>query len=265
MRPTFLLALASLLAGPAANAQALLAGFDSPQYNTDNVAGDVAGQNGWTIDDATADLSFFVVWGYLGSEAGNNAAAVGAYLDSPVEPRVELSNTYGGSLVNSLTSLKFSVEPSTSEFPGRDSFGWTFRDSESDSLLSISLEPNPLFPDRLQVVWYDNADVRTATGYDLFYSGAYDLSVAIVGSGANASFSATITGMEALPFTGSLNGAAGATLSTFGASIARDPSAAEYGDNYLIFDNVSLTVIPEPASAMLAAMGLLFAAGRRRR
>lgn len=265
MRPTFLLALTALIAAPAAIGQALLAGFDSPEYNTDNMAGDVAGQNGWIIDDATVDLSFFVVWGYFGSEAGNHGAAVGAYLDSPAEPRVELSNTYGGSLVNSLTTLKFSVEPSTTDFPGADAFGWTYRDGESASLLTISLEPNPTFSDRLEVVWYDGANVRNSTGYDLFYGSAYDLSVAIAGSGADASFSAIITGADALPFTGSLPGVAGATLNSFGASISRDPAAVEYGDNYLVFDNVSIEVIPEPASALLAGLGLLWAAGRRRR
>lgn len=265
MRPSFLLAFAALVAAPAAEGQALLAGFDSPEYNVDNMAADVAGQNGWIIDDATVDLSFFVVWGYLGSAEGNHGAAVGAYLDSPAESRVELSNTYGGSLVNSLTTLKFAVEPSTTEFPGADTFGWTYRDSESASLLTISLEPNPSFSDRLEVVWYDGANVRNTTGYDLFYGSAYDLSLVIEGDGADAAFSAVITGADALPFTGSLPGAAGSTLNSFGASISRDPGAVEYGDNYLVFDNVSIEVIPEPASALLAGLGLVVVASRRRR
>lgn len=265
MRPS-LFAILALIAAAPAQGQVLTATFDSPEYVVDNELADVAGQNGWAIDDATPDLSFFVLMGYLGSAPGNMGAAVGAYLDAPVEPRVELSNTYGGVIVDSVTSLKFAVQASTTEFPGEDSFGWSYRDGSDASLLTISLEPNPAFADRLEVVWYDTANVRVQTGYDLFYGNSYDLSVSFTGSGADAIFSASIAGAEVLPFTGSLVGAAGATLTRFGASISRDPAAIDYGDNYLVFDNLSIQPIPEPASALLVVASLLVGvAGRRRR
>lgn len=264
-RPLVLAALLTAFAGPSASAASLLAGFDSPEYTVDNVAADVAGQNGWTIDDATPDLSFFVAWAYLGSAEGNHGAAVGAYLDSPVEPRVELANSYVGPLVDSLTSLKFSIQPSTTDFPGTDTFGFTYRDSDSASLFTLSLEPNPSFADRAEVVWYDAANTRTPTGLDIFYGGAYDLALAFSGSGPNATFAATLTGSETVQFAGTLPDVAGATISTFGASISRDPAAVEYGDNYLVFDTLSIQpVIPEPASALLAAAGLLLVVRRRR-
>lgn len=262
---SYLSALVALLAAPFVHSQVLVAGFDSPEYNTDNGAADVAGQNGWTINDTTPDVSFFVLFGYLDSPAGNHGAAVGGYLDAPVEPRVELSNTYGGSLVDSITSLKFAVQASTEQFPGRDTFGWTLRDSSNASLMSIALEPNQAFNDRLEVVWYDSANTRTSTGYDLFYGNAYDLTLSFAQDGAHAGFSAMIAGSQVLPFTGTLPGAAGATLQTFAAVASLDPVPSEYGDNYLVFDNLSIRVIPEPTVGLLALSGLLFGWRRRRR
>lgn len=256
---------ATLALLPSLHSQTLISGFESPEYNTDNGAADVAGQNGWTIDDTTPDLSFFVVFGYAGSDPGNNGAAIGGYLDSPVEPRVELANTYGGPLVNSLTTMNFAVQASTNDFPGSDVFGFTLRNTESAALFSLALEPNPAFSDRLEVVWYDGANVRTSTGYDLFYGSNYDLALTITGSGPDAAFSAVINGATPLPFNGLLGGSGGATLGSFGAYVSRDTAATEYGDNYLVFDNLNIQPVPEPAVASLALAGLLGLTLRRRR
>ncbi|MFN0130122.1 MAG: hypothetical protein ACKV19_25945 [Verrucomicrobiales bacterium] len=261
---SYLPALVALIAAPFVQSQVLVAGFDGPEYNTDNEAADVAGQNGWAINDATPDISFFVLFGYLDSPAGNHGAAVGGYLDAPVEGRVELSNTYGGSLVDSFTSLKFAVQASTDDFPGRDTFGWTLRDSSNASLMSISLEPSETFNDRLEVVWYDSANTRSSTGHDLFYGNSYDLTINFAQDGAHAGFSALIAGAQTLPFSGTLPGAASATLQTFAATTSLGATQLEHGDNYLVFDNLSIRVIPEPAVGLLALSGLLFGLRRRR-
>jgi len=253
---SYLLPLFALVAAPFAQSQILIAGFDSPEYNTDNVTADVAGQNGWVINDPTPDISFFVEFGYAGSAPGNHGAALGGWLDTPVEPLVELSNTYGGPLVNSFLSLKFAVQSSTADFPGRDSFGWTFRDESANSLFNISLEPNVSFADRLEIVWYDSADTRTSTGYDLFYDSTYDLTVGFMRDGLNAGFSALIAGADTLPFTGTLPNAADATLETFGAHAELAPGNTEYGDNFLVFDNLSLRPVPESGVGLLPLMTL---------
>lgn len=255
-----------LAAATSAHAVNFSAGFDAPEFSIDNETDDVAGQNGWVIDDPTPDLSFFVNWGYLGSEEGNQGAAVGAYLDSPVNDRVELAHAYGGRLVDSLATLKFAVQPSTPEYPGADSFGWSYRDAGNTSLLTISLEPNLSFSDRMEVVWYNAANVRTETGYDLFYNSAYDLAIAFTGSGPDAVFSASITGTETLPFSGTLSSLSESTLQSIGASITRDPNSAEYGDNFFVFDALSIqAVVPEPATGLLALAGLISGVCRRRR
>lgn len=256
MSPYFL-SLIALVAAPLAHTQILTAGFDSPEYNTDNAAVDVAGQNGWVINDPTPDISFFVLFGYTGSAPDNHGAAIGGYLDTPVEPFVELSNTYGGPLADSILSLKFAVPSSSDAFPGRDTFGWSFRDELSNSLFHISLEPNLSFNDRLEVVWYDSAHTRTSTGFDLFYDSTYDLTVRFDADGPNTLFSANIDGADDLPFTGTLPGAADATLETFGLSAQLAPGNTAYGDNFLLVDNLSVRAIPESGPGLIALIPMV--------
>jgi hypothetical protein len=220
------------------------AGF-STNFNSgyDNTQA-VAGQNGWSINDSTADLSFFVTYNFT------DAAAVGGYYDAPALPDVRLSHGVSLPLVQTSLGADFAIVPSTLSFPGRDTFGWSFYNGSGSNLLTIMLEPDTSNPVLLNATWSTGAGGMSSTGLGVEYNGPYSFHVEFSNAGGgNAAFTATLVGANSVSWSGTLPGMANETLASFGENWRKGTGAA--GDNYMLMDNVF--VVPEPSSIFILA------------
>ncbi len=209
---------------------------------------DLSGQLGWSGNDPADDLSFFVRWN------GSLAGAVGGYFSTPTLRHADFQHGCG----EPLAGITFRVDlafinsgacepgqtPGIDCFPGRDAFGWTFRDAGGAELMRVAFEPTPL--NRMEIVWYDGSGTRISTDKDLFYGATYSLRVHFEAVGPDIVFNAAIHSGSTLSFQGTLAGKSGATLDSIGFDF--DVSGAtpgEAGDNMMVFNRLS--VIPEPA------------------
>ena len=261
------------------NTQAAIftAGFETSEGYDNSEFANVAGQKGWTINDATDQVSFFQ---FLGSGT-NNAAALGGNYIEPSVSRVVLEHGVNTSLNNTRVNLSLNFVAS-SLFPGRDSFSVIFdNDNDTNNVpqFSIAFEPDPVLTDRLNVVWYDALNARTSSLNTIFYGGLYGLSVAFDGSGADMLFSARVEDLlttQGINFNGTLDGASTASLANLGVGFTLDPTAQGFGDNFMLFDDVVVSKggaqsVPETGAglAWLAVLGVLgmgrvFVSGRSR-
>ncbi|HWB07135.1 MAG TPA: PEP-CTERM sorting domain-containing protein [Verrucomicrobiales bacterium] len=246
--PLFALALTGISSG-AGYSTNFNSGYDSSQA--------VAGQNGWTINDSTTDLSFFVTYNTT------DAAAIGGYYTSPALGNVRLSHSLSLPLVQTSLGADFAIVPSTVTFPGRDTFGWSVYNGSGLNLLTIQFEPDSVNQTLLNITWSTGAGSATTTGWAVQYDGPYSLQVAFAsGGGSDATFTASITGANTVSFNGSLPGMANETVGSIGQHFVQQAAAA--GDNYMLFDNLS--VVPEPSTgALLLTLLMLPLAARRRK
>jgi hypothetical protein len=207
----------------------------------------VAGQDGWTINDSTPDLSFFVTYNL------SDAAAVGGYYDNSALANVRLSHSLSLPLVQTSLGADFAIVPSTLAFPGRDTFGWSFQNASGTNLLSIQFEPDSVDATLMNVTWSTGAGSSTSTPLGVQYDGPYHINVNFSSTGgANAGFTATLTGANSLSFSGALPGLGSETVASVGQHFVRNAPAA--GDNYMLFDN--LAVVPEPSAGLMLLSAL---------
>jgi hypothetical protein len=260
-----------------AQAAIFTAGFETSEGYDNSAPANVAGQKGWTINDATDQVSFFQ---FLGTPT-NNAAALGGNYVEPSVSRVVLQHGVNTSLNNTRVNLSLNFVASTL-VPGRDSFSVIFdndNDPENVPQFSIAFEPDPVLTNRLNIVWYDALNARTSSLNAIFYGGLYGLSVEFDASGADTLFSARVEDLsttQGINFNGTLDGASGASLANLGVGFTLDPTAQVFGDNFMLFDDVVVSKgtaqsVPETGAglAWLAVLGVLgmgrvFASGRSR-
>lgn len=258
-------AFSSILLATTAQASVYSTGFDEPPYDT---ASDLAGQDGWTLNDANTAVSFFA--NLNGSNAGLLGGGGGGYFPPASQTSVKLSHAHAGLLVGSVFSVDFDIEKSTLAHPNRDSFNWSF--SAASELLSIAFEPVVGDPDRLEIAWYVNGsptrNVISPISQDIFYNGLYTLSLSFAASGADATFTATLTPQvgSALVWDGILEGDANSSLTSFGVGWdLADANPANAGNNFIVFDNLSISSpVPEPSVFALGMLSLGFFCKRRR-
>lgn len=266
----FCVSMAALALVSTSQAAVFSANFETSEGYNNAADQNVAGQNGWVIDDAADQLSFFQ---FLGSPT-NNAAGLGGFYAEPTATSAALSHSVNEAFNNTTVRLSFSIQASTVNFPGKDSFSVNFdNDSVATNfpLFSIAFEPFPTIADGLAIVWYDAANTRTASLNVLFYDGLYDLTVSFQTSGADTLFSARVAeqiSSAGINFNGVLPGSAAASLDNLGVGFKRDPAAAAVGDNFILFDNVNVgptPPIPEPSAVMAILSAFGCALIRRRR
>ena len=254
------------------------AGFETSEGYDNGDGEEVAGQKGWRINDSEDQLSFFQ---FLGSGTNNAAGLGGDFLESG-EKRVVLEHEVEKRFDKTRVNLSLSIQASTNEYPGRDSFSVIFdddNDADNVPLFSIAFEPDPVLTDRLNMVWYDALNVRTSSLNAIFYGGLYDLSVEFDASGADMLFSARLevpVTSVGVNFNGLLAGSSTASLENFGIGTTRDSGANYFGYNYILFDDVNVSKarvqqVPETGAGMawLAVLGVLgmgrvFVSGRSR-
>jgi len=232
--------------------------FGDPPFSA---ASPLAGQDGWSISNPPpTDLSFIYNYNSV-NDPTNPWGALGGFKAVPDVNPTHLTHLVDLPLTALLFSVDFAISSTQLLSPAtRDKFAWSFNSANPGDLFRIAFEPDAGNPNKLEVVWYDSGGNRqTLTGpvTGIAYDSIYNLHVDVVGAGADAQFTATITPSVGTPliFTETLTGQAGATVSSFGAdfeTVAASPFG-DAGDNTMFFDN--LTVVPETSSKL--AIGLL--------
>jgi hypothetical protein len=223
---------------------------------------ELAGQDGWTINDSTPDAS--MVLG-LGTVWGSRTASLGFV--APLEASsVYVSHPVSAPLTGNASatfSVMFQVVDSDSSYnenPGdgaeaRDTFGFRLEDGSKNNLFSLFLTPfdqdakpedDTAFhtyswstgngPKTDVLIPPDFSPRRTAQE-----NFAYTFSISFATSGADLAFTGNINGDK---FSGTLTGLGGTSIERLGAfwNPLNGPDAP--GTNQLLFDNVSLVSVP---------------------
>jgi hypothetical protein len=198
-----------------------------------NYSGEVSGQNEWIINDPTPDLSFFVKMN------GSDAAALGGFYDAPGGPGTTLSHPVDIPADGSCFRASFAVLPSTQQFPGRDTFGWTFTDPAGVVLYTLRFIPAATNPDLLNIMWKAGSGNLISTGWAVSYSALYGIDLRFAAAGSDLAFTAVIAGANNFSFTGVLPGMAGETWGGIGADFMVEDTV--YGDNFVAFDDLSFS------------------------
>ncbi len=260
--------LCSILLVTAAQASVYSTGFDEgvPFYD---VGAALAGQDGWTVNDANTDVSYFA--SLNGSNAGILGGGGGGYFPPTSQTSVKLSHAHSGLLVGSVFSVDFAILKSTGAHPNNDSFNFFF--SAGTDLFVLSLEPSATEADQLEIVWYINGSPTRnsgSTNSNIYYEGLYTLGLSFGASGADATFNASLITVGAplstMTWGGTLPGDAASSLTSFGVGWnLANANPANAGDNFIVFDNLSLShAVPEPSVLALGMLSLGFFSKRRR-
>jgi hypothetical protein len=241
--------------------------------------GDVAPNDGWSIDDPLSEdgISFiqenFDTDGVSGPSLPSQAGAIGGFWNSPgddVSPvagtQVNLTHPVSIPLTSFRFDVDFTITGSSVSFPGVDNFGWSFLSDSAPltPLLRVAFEAPGIGGD-LEIAWYDNLGNRnliTPISQDIAYLTNLHLQVVFSPNGADADFTATISSMNSFTFSGSLIGEGSTTVDDFGADFDVQTLGNSAGDNVMIFDNLS--AVPEPSATLLLLPGLLVLLRRRR-
>jgi hypothetical protein len=254
--------LLSLTFTSASNAAAFYDNFNSYTPNTE-----LHGVGGWSVDAANLP-TVGVLPGGLGSSvelvsgSGDVWGTLGGRFSFPNTKNVELSHSAAVPLFGTAFQVDVDIVASTGGAPNRDIFGWSLKDGGGSDLIRFAFEPGA--PGLMEVVWYDAANVRTSTGHDIAYNSIYTLKASFSSvSGSDLTFNAAIVGINTVPFSGLLAGAAGANIATVNADFdVTSALAGGAGNNYMAFNGLE---VPEPSSMLTAGLALLGMTFRRRR
>jgi hypothetical protein len=254
---SLLLLSAAMVSG--ANAALYTSSFSSPTFSGN---GEIAGNDGWVISDSIPNLSF------VANIGNGQALGLGGEVAGPANSSVSLSHAYVEDVGRITATFDFAIFDSTADYKNRDTFGFSINGA-SGSLFAVSFVPVVSAP--------TDPELDTDAKWSAFYSvngGAnqtlslqvqeqikYGFSLALGGTGANATYNITIGGLNR---TGTATGLNPTTDSTaFAFNWTTTLGAASAGDNFIGAD--SLTVVPEPSSTLLLALTGLGLASRRRR
>jgi hypothetical protein len=250
-------------------ATVFISNFDSSPYLFNS---NLNGLDGWTLTGASLpDVAFISSSPFPPPVSGGRAIHFG-FQEIDATSAV-LSRNFGVGLVgNTLGYTEFQaaffVVDSIPTFPNRDSFSFTFRGASNENLLTVSLSPTlqtpdpDLAPNRVdQFSWTSDYATGNPNIGNLTEGQWSTINVLFTPSGVNdVAFSVKFQNVEFA--SGILAGAAGETLENYG--FVWDPEdPLDVGSNIFIIDDVRM--IPEPTSALLAGLGALGFAFRRRR
>lgn len=250
---------ATALLSVSAGAQPFSTGFgDNPGdgvYNAmDGIdVADLAGQDGWQVNDATRRISF------MATRAGSLAGGLGGLFDEPVEPTVTVRRNTDLPLAGARFRADFSISPS--EFvPGQDIFGFSFSDDGASQLFNVSFEPQVIQDNVLRVRSSTLGDAAISSGYGVFLGGDYNISIDFIPAGLDdINFQVTLVGTNTESFGGLIPGAGASSIGSFGVFY----QTLSNSDSYISFDNLAL--VPEPGSLMLLALSAVGLVLNRRR
>ena len=238
--------------------------FNSPGYSV----GDLDGQNGWVTSDTGTDVAYVEDQSLTGWPGSYGQVASIGYVDT-----LSTSQPYTYHNVNTpfiqdyLTtfSVEMVIRDSSNTAPDRDGFGFRLENSSGDNLFSLEFDPisqsgAPSGSTRFDTVSWSSGATTGSTPYLLQEDSRWKFDIVFYGSGVNdIGFMATLTGVGSVNFSGVLPGVASESITRMGAFWDAGGSS---GDNYMQFDNISL--VPEPSSALLIALGAAVTLRRKR-
>lgn len=229
-------------------------------------AGQVAGQDGWTINEATVDNSFVV-----DGVGGNKYGALGGFMTNPATPLANINLTHsagsqiaaGSSFTASYALINRSTLAAPNNFAATDPddwFGFTLGDGAD--VFSLSLRPTT--SENVRAVFVNGVAVATVNGVTTsdYANPLLDtLTVSFSNVAGNLAYTGSLGGGGVL-LAGSVAGKGATTFTTVGLDwdVRNTP---ESGLNFLLVDSLSL--VPEPSAAVMGLLSLGVLAGRRRR
>lgn len=263
-----LIALSGLLLVNSASAVNYLLNFEGGTADAP-----IHGSDGWSVGGTTEDPAFPLAY-VRPYDAGSGLNLGGAFGGVYGAPELGETPTVGRSFTNTFAgpkvlSFQSTVLDSTTGdgLTTRDTFGFVVRDGGGDALLTVELRPSSQSADP------DN-DTASYTVYYAFGGGALVSSSNNISEGGFYNFSLTTdasglqfafgTQSQNFTFDGAL-GAYDVNDTTLSLEFTWAQGGADFGDNELLFDNISIVPVPEPSAALLGLGALGFLAARRRR
>jgi hypothetical protein len=225
---------------------------------------EIAGTDGWGINDATVGLSFLVNWN------GSKAAALGGLVDSPSASTVGLNHAYTDTFGNTSVAFNFTIVDSSDTYPDRDTFAVSLYNG-SGNLFKILFTPNSQTgtPDsdpnaQWNLSYVAGAGPTVSLTQGVLEGGTYSLSLLLSPNGSSTNFNLTVSGGTTANRTGTIAVNPSSATTNFGVLWTPTSGPSNAGSNYFLFDN--LAVVPEVSSSLLFCFtGLGLVARRKRR
>ena len=255
--------LLTLLAFQTAASAAVTTNFNSLASN-----GQVAPNEGWSINEPTVDLSFVV-----DGAAGNKFGALGGFLSDPVAvlPGINLTHSAntqiaaGSTFSASYALINRSTLPAPDNFPSSDPDDWFgFSVGDGADVFSISFRPTtPANESSRQVFHNGTAVAGVGIGTSDYANPLFStvtVSFTNVAGVLNYTGSVSTSGAPIL-FNGVIPGKGTTTFTTVG--IDWDVKNNPAGFNFILVDNLS--IVPEPSISLMGILSLGLLTSRRRR
>lgn len=197
--------------------------------------------------------------GWVESADGDMAGAIGgAYAEAANATfSVTYDSSFYGSTVHFSTDLL--LANSTSEAPGRDTFGISIEAGSGSSLVTMVFSPTIDFGDgiaRWEVGYSVGGGQMIYTERTLRENIFYGIDFSVTGSAFTFAFGTEVVSGSIAGYNSANDG-----MGDISFTWAKAPTTA-YGTNYMVFDNI--TVVPEPSVALLSGLATLVMLRRRR-
>jgi hypothetical protein len=255
---------------------AIVAGADATTYSQNfngyDIDEDVAGQDGWSINNT--DDQYSVVGNTFVAQGRGIFLGDASMVDTPptAPTTVTLSHQYSGTMGTLTATFDFAINDSyATGFYNRDSFGVSFTVGTAN-LLTIAFSPQvpvPTGDPNLDAAWWNvdyTSDYATGGGGQLNMAfeeaGMYQFDLLCAANGSNTDFSLSIDGGNTRVDGGTLALNPLTVTDQFNINWS-NTGTNDFGSNIIRMDNLDL--IPEPSSSLLLCLaGLGFVTRRRR-
>jgi hypothetical protein len=226
---------------------------------------------GWTLSEANTANAPLAYVGPL--VAGSITGGLGGEFADPAVNSTSVKLTMASSLTSSYASVGFDmlIKDSTNEVPARDAFGFSVANGSGATIVQLkflpvaqSLNPEAGVAAQWQLAYSVGGGATTFTDVAFTESALYFVSLSFAVNGLTLTvgntvdsdtFNATIPG-----FDGGVNG-----IGNLAFNWDKSSPTAAFGDNSILFDNISVAAVPEPSALLMSGVASIALLGRRRR